>query len=405
MRTSRLLFVSLLAIVSLLLAACQPTATPAAPAASPEATTAVEPTTAVTGALTLWHSYHTGGAEEQALTQVVDMARQQFPDAEISVLAIPFDQVFNKWETEVAAGSGPDMFIAPNDNLGKEVRAGLLEPVDASLLGEGLYPIAIEGMTVDGKLYAVPESLKAVALYYNSESIETPPTTTDELLQLVKDGKVLVLNQNPYHNFGFWSAFGEGFFAEDGTCDAGGGLTAAMEYLVELKEAGARFETDGSKADTMFRTGEADMIINGPWAFGDYRADVGDKLGVAPMPAGPAGPAGPLTGVDGWYVNPNGTNKESAVNLALFLTTQAAEQIYVDVAGHSPARTDVTIGDPLIAGFAESASNGYPRPQGTWFDNYWGPFGDQFTKIIEGTVEPAAGIEQACADMNAANGK
>ena len=36
----------------------------------------------------------------------------------------PFDQIFNKWRTEVAGGGGPDMFIAPNDSLGKDAREG-----------------------------------------------------------------------------------------------------------------------------------------------------------------------------------------------------------------------------------------------------------------------------------------
>ena len=44
------------------------------------------------------------------------------------MLQIPFDQVFNKWETEVAAGGGPDMFTVPNDNTGNQVRAQAAGP-------------------------------------------------------------------------------------------------------------------------------------------------------------------------------------------------------------------------------------------------------------------------------------
>ena len=38
---------------------------------------------------------------------------------------------------------------------------------------------------------------------------------------------------------------------------------------------------------------------NGNWALGDYKKALGDKLAVAPLPAGPAGPAAPMLGVDG----------------------------------------------------------------------------------------------------------
>ena len=75
--------------------------------------------------------------------------------------------------------------------------------------------------------------------------------------------------------------------------------------MKDLKAAGANFETDDAKANTLFQQGNVDMAINGPWVLGNYKKDLGDKLGVAPMPAGPDGAATPLAGVDYWYVNPN----------------------------------------------------------------------------------------------------
>ncbi len=237
----------------------------------------------------------------------------------------------------------------------------------------------------------------------------TPPTTTDELLQLVKDGKKLVLNQNAYHNFGFWSAFGGQLVDDTGKCTADqGGFTEAMQYLLDLKTAGSDngwnvFETDGSKADTLFRQGQADMIINGPWVLGDYSTDLGDKLGVVPMPAGPAGPSAPLTAPDGFYINPNSSNQQTAVDLAVAITSQANETIYTDMAGHVPSRGDVTISDPLVQGFADASSTGYARPQSAWFDNYWTPFGDLITKVLEAQSTPADGVKEACDAMNKAN--
>jgi len=404
----RLLIVSMLLIASMLLAACQ--ATPAAQPTSVPATT-VPPTAAkacdVKGEVTLWHSYHTGGSEEVAINQLIDQLKKDCPEAKINVLAIPFDQIFNKWETEVAAGGGPDMFVAPNDNLGKEMRADLVLALDDKLAGklDKVAKTGIDGMTVEGKIYGVPQLFKAVALYYNKDKVATAPATTDELLAMVKDKKAtIVLNQNAYHNFGFWPAFGP-VLGADGTCTPNTGLDKAFQYLVDLKAAGGLFETDGGKADTMFRQGQVDMIINGPWVLGDYKKDLGDKLGVAPIPAGPGGKAGPLTGVDGFFVNPNSKNVDGSVALALYITSAAGQGVYANVAGDVPVRTDVDIKDPLVKAFAEASASGYPRPQLAWFDNYWGPFGDQITKVLEGKSTAADGATAACADMNKANGK
>src|SRR5262245_40289553 len=130
-----------LTLLALLLAACggggastAPTAAPA-PAAAPTAAPAAEAPTAapaaaggagkITGEVTLWHAYGAGGAEEAAINQLINKAKADNPDAKITVLEVPFDQIFKKFETESATGGGPDMFIAPNDSLGSEVRAGL----------------------------------------------------------------------------------------------------------------------------------------------------------------------------------------------------------------------------------------------------------------------------------------
>ena len=72
----------------------------------------------MTGEITLWNAYGTGSAEEKALTEALAALAKKQPDLKVNVLQIPFDQVFNKWTTEVAAGGGPEMFTAPNDQTG-----------------------------------------------------------------------------------------------------------------------------------------------------------------------------------------------------------------------------------------------------------------------------------------------
>ncbi|MBA3469652.1 MAG: ABC transporter substrate-binding protein, partial [Herpetosiphonaceae bacterium] len=49
------------------------------------------------------------------------------------------------------------------------------------------------------------------------------------------------------------------------------------------------------------------------------------------------------------------------------------------------------------------AKTGVARPQDKAFSNYWGPFGDVFTKAIEGGDDAKTTIAEACAAMDAAN--
>jgi len=394
---------SILLLSAMLLAACAPQATPTA---EPVATEAAP--TGPTGEVTLWHAYQTGSAEETTLATLIANAKSEYPGMTINVLQIPFSEIFNKYQTEVASGGGPDMFVAPNDDLGNWTRGGIVTDVSADLAGKlgAVSQVGQDGMKVDSMMYGVPESAKAVALYYNKDLVQTVPTTTDELLQMVKDGKILINVLGAYHLFGWSGAFGGQLLDETNKCIADqGGWTEFMQYLVDLKAAGAVFEPDYGKAETPFRQGQAAFFVNGPWALADYKKDLGDKLGVAPMPAGPSGPATPLNGIDGFYLNPNTKNKEGALALAMFLTNQESSQIYTDSAGHVPIRNDVTAADALVAEFAKASSTGYPRPQSAEFANYWAPFGDMFTKVLEGAISPADGVAEACAAMNAASGK
>jgi arabinogalactan oligomer/maltooligosaccharide transport system substrate-binding protein len=390
MKKHALTLVAALVILGLVLSAC-------GPAAAPEAS----------GEVTLWHAYQTGSAEEDTLTELIENARAEFPDMTINVLQIPFDQIFNKWQTEVAAGGGPDMFVAPNDDLGNMSRAGLVENLDSYLEGklDHTSQVGVDGMKVDGVLFGVPESAKAVALYYNKSLVATPPATTDELLQMVKDGAPMTFFIGAYHMFGWSGSFGGQLLDSDNKCIADqGGWAEALEYLLALKDAGATFDADYGVAEAPFRNGESAFFVNGPWALADYQADLGDDLGVAPIPKA-TGNANPLNGIDGFYINPNSANKEAAVGLALFLVSKDSSQIYTNKAGHVPIRDDVEPADDLNAGFAQASATGLPRPQSVEFGNYWAPFGDLFTKVIEGVSAPEEAVNEACAAMNAANEK
>jgi arabinogalactan oligomer/maltooligosaccharide transport system substrate-binding protein len=409
---------SIVAGMAIIAAACSSPSTSTAPSTAPEST-APEPSAsgsaaaaALTGEVTLWHSYGSGGGETGALNTVLDKVRAANPDLTINVVEQPFDQIFTKWRTDVAAGGGADMFVAPNDDLGKDAREESIADLDEYLAGnpalEGYLPVAIDGSKVDGKFYMVPESLKAVALWYDKSAIATPPADSDALLAAVKDGSVKVgINQGVYHQFGWTGAFGGQLMDASGKCTADqGGFAEAFAYLKSLKDAGATFNTDGNALKSAFQTGAINAIIDGPWQTADFRTALGDKLAVTVIPAGPSGAANPFTGTDGWYINPNLEPDQAklAVDVALALTAPESEQVFVDDAGHVPANPTVTVSDPITKGFADAAEAGLPRPQNAQFGNWWGPFGDALNKVIDTGADPATAVKDACALMNEANG-
>lgn len=388
MQKKTLTLVSILLIAAFALAACAP------------ATQAPAEVTEVT----FWHAYGTGSAEETTLAKILAQAETDLPQYKINVLQVPFNDIYNKYRTDVAAGGGPDMFIAPNDSLGDDARAGLIADITDLAAGKlGAYaPLSVEGMSVDGKLYGIPESLKAVAFWYNKDLLPEAPKTTAELQALMEGGTAISLSYGCYHHYGFFGAFGGQIFDADWKVVADqGGVADAMDYLNSLYQISVANGWPKNDSDGLapFTEGKVAAITNGNWAMGDYKTALGDKLAVAPLPSGPGGPANPMLGVDGFYFSPNSANKEAALEVALYLTGQNAQLLMMNEAGHVPARTDVEISDPLIQGLVDAFATGFVRPQVPELGLYWSNFCGT-DEVFEKGVSAADWVATGTANSN-----
>ena len=177
---------ALAGIVGLVAAACGAGATPTpAPAtAGPTGAASAAPTAAaLSGTLTIWEAYGASGTtEKDAFDKIVSQVKAANPGLTVNVLDVPFNNLFSKFETSASTGT-PDMYIAPNDSLPSEARNGLLADVSdlAATLKAAPYntsDVAMNAAMVDGKLYEIPESMKAVELFYRTDMLATAPATT-----------------------------------------------------------------------------------------------------------------------------------------------------------------------------------------------------------------------------------
>jgi arabinogalactan oligomer/maltooligosaccharide transport system substrate-binding protein len=385
MKRTIFVMISIMVAATMLLSACAP-----------------KPVTKTT--VTFWHAYGTGSAEETALTAVLAQAAVDLPQYTINVLQVPFNDIYNKYRTDVAAGGGPDMFVAPNDSLGDDARANLIADITDLVSGKlnDYAPLSVQGMSVDGKIYGVPESLKAVVFWYNKSMLATPPATTAELQALFEGGTPIAITFGCYHLWGFYNDFGGQIFDSNWKviADQGTGVTDAMTYLNNLYQIAKTNGWPKTDSDGLapFTEGTIAAITNGNWAMGDYQTALGDNLGVAPLPAGPSGVAQPLLGVDGYYINPNSANKAAAIEVALYLTGAKAETSMMG-AGHVPAITTATITNPLLQGLSDAFKNGYVRPQVTQLGLYWSNFCGM-DQVFEQGVAPAEWVATGSANAN-----
>ncbi|HEY7130975.1 MAG TPA: extracellular solute-binding protein [Candidatus Limnocylindrales bacterium] len=367
----------------------------------------------LTGSLTIWEAYGaSGSAEKTAFDTIVANVKTANPGLTVNVTDVPFNNLFSNFETQAGTGGGPDMYIAPNDSLPTEARNGLLADVSdlADTLKAAPYnssDVAMSASMVDGKLYEIPESMKAVELFYNKEALPTAPASTDDWkANASKLGWVYGANGGgAYYAWGIYQSFGGKILADDGKCAATAttGVADSYKWLQDLKAAGMKFYQNDNDAKADLLSGKIAGFIDGPWQSGDLSKALGDKLAVAEGPKG-TGEWGPMTAPDGFYINAASPNVDLAKQFALQFLLPENEQVFAD-AGHLPANTTIQPKDPIAQSFAALMPKGFARPTAKELNNYWGNFGNAIVAVIDKGTDPTTAVADACTAMDKANGK
>ncbi|OGO06546.1 MAG: hypothetical protein A2Y73_03240 [Chloroflexi bacterium RBG_13_56_8] len=363
--------------------------------------------------ITLWHSW-TDANEVALLNATIAAYIEANPEQKVDLLAVPFDQLKNKFTTEASTGGGPDLLIGPKDWIGELTTANLIAPLDtvaADTLAE-LNPAAVEANKFQGKVMALPESVEAVVLWYNKELVANPPTNTEDLLSIAQESG-LALNTGFYHSVGFLFGFGGQIFDDNqkAILDQGSGVVDYLNYMAEAKGTqGVIADSDGGKLDAAFKDKLVGMIFNGPWATGDYSGALGaENLGIAaPLKITKSGGVfSPFLGTKNVFLSANSEGDKQAAAL-VFLKTIVSPDIqenYAVKAGHIPSNKSVSVDDPIVAGIIEQTLSASYFPNEPEMGAVWGPSGDMITKVIEGKSSAADAVAEATGLINTANQK
>jgi len=404
---SWILFVTLL-ISTLVLAGCGGAA-PSEPAAEapPEEAEAPsgEPVT-----ISIWHGYIE--TEEETFSQAVADFMAANPNVKIDVLAVPFDELQNKFQTEVAAGSGPTLVTGPQDRMAGYAEADLLATLDESVpFLKDLVPASVEGGKVADRLVGIPINNKVVAMFYNKSMIDQPPEDFDQLLAMAAENG-LAITANWFHNYMWGPAFGSKFFDENSKViiDSPEGAKA-YGFLKEVCESeGVTCDANDGDMDTLFRQGQVAFRIQGPWASGDAINDLGaDNVGVVAVPEIPgAGSPRPWNQSEMISMNVDASPEETAAAMSFieYLTSAEVQKEFLNKANWIPANASVdTSSNPVVGGFLSQVPSSDPFPVVQELGATWDPMGDAITKILEGVAPPHDALSEAAELINTANNK
>jgi maltose-binding protein MalE len=405
------ILISLIIMSSMVLSAC--TSTAAQPTATTAAAAPTNTAAPVAVTLTVWHGFT--GAEQDTLTTAISNFEAANPGITVTTLAVPFDQLQNKFTTEASTGGGPDVFFGPKDWIGTLANSNLISSLDDISTQIGLDKLvsgSVDANKFKGKIYALPDSSDLMALWYNKKLLPTPPTTSDELLaDAAKAG--LAINYGFYNAAGFIFAEGGQLFDSNQKCilDQGTGTADALNWLLQAYKApGVHMDTNGSNLSALFKAGTVAMIFDGEWSTGDYVTALGaDNLGIAPpITMSPSGkPFAPFGGVKDVYLSANskGDARNAAIKFLAFFSQPDTQALFAQKAGYIPTNTSAQVTDPITLGFINQSQSTTYFPNEPEMGAVWTPAGDMITKVLTAGVAPADAVTSAVTTINAANNK
>jgi maltose-binding protein MalE len=292
--------------------------------------------------ITLWTQMD---PEERArFEENLAVFRASHPGVEVEYVPYDTENLRQQFQTAAAAGGGPQVIFGPSDQVGPLSLIGVLKPLD-EVLPAGFFdrfvPQALD--TLEGHLWAAPDQVgNHLTLVYNRALVPDPPETWGEFLATAKritrpaaGGKParygFAMNMTePYWLAPFLAGYG-GWVMDDErrpTLDTPA-MREALRLLADLKNRSGVMprESDYQVAETLFKEGQAAMIVNGPWSWGAYRK-AGIDVGVAPIMQLPNGRwAQPMTASKGYSISANVPDADLPVVIELvsFLTSPEAQ--------------------------------------------------------------------------------
>ena len=143
------------------------------------------------------------------------------------------------------------------------------------------------------------------------------------------------------------------------------------------------------------------MIVDGSWSFSEYDTLFDDNLGVARMPSGPSGSANPFVFTNTFYVNPNSTNKDVALDLIKYLTNQESVTKFMNEAFLIPAREDVQINNTYMKEFKQAIDYGTVIPNDDSYESVLYAFNTLFDYVLLNDSSLVEGTDAACEQLHA----
>lgn len=292
-------------------------------------------------------------SEISVLKNVIEEYERKNPSIKIELIHIP-KNYFQKLQLLFASGLEPDIIFLNNQNLKLYSSAGLLEDLSAFFDTSGFFKQAVESLSDNGNLYAVPRDVSGLVVYYNKDIFSSAgvspadiKTFSDfiDLCQKLKNDKYYLFNieDNPVYFLSFLSAFGAGILSDDGNeviLDNEESLNALNLYSSFIHKhnfSPSKSQIGSMTPAQMFISGKLAMYFSGRWVVPKFRETVSFDWDVFEFPSD----NGLYSDASGWALSKKSKVKCEALRFTEYLSSREVSVKFTQSGLIIPARKDV----------------------------------------------------------------
>ena len=369
--------------------------------------------------ITFWH-YMSEDKEGQFVNAAVDEFNNSQDEVYVEAQYLPRDELMKQYTIGVVSGDLPDVGMVDNPDHNSYASMGVFEDItdlyqnsDDQHFLEG----SIGSCYYEGKLYGVPWGNNCLGLFYNKTLLDEAgievPTTWSEL-----EAACEKLTTDSCYGLAI-SAIGN----EEGTfqympwlLSAGGSVydlgsdasKESMTYLKGLIDKGyinkECVNWTQADAEKQFASGQAAMMINGPWQFSGLSSDAPDlEYGVAQVPKADNGDYASILGGENIGIC-TGANVDAAWKFISWITSKEKSAEICKSIGRLSPRDDVDsdalyADDPNWQIFAEIMPNAQSRgPAANWPELSQAVYTAQ-QQVFTGQKDVDAAMDEAAATV------
>ena len=316
-------------------------------------------------------------------------------------------------------------------------RAGWIRPLDAvftSAMQTDFLPNALDAVTYDELVWAVPWNVDAGLLYYRKDLLRKyhrlPPRTWDELIETAK---IIMSGERDQRLQGFvwqgrqyeglicdamefiWGNGGHVLEPNTGVADltnsATVGAISFMRDLIHHHKVSPEVVTTSDEEATrhMFGTGRAIFMRNWPYAWVLLQRDgssVQGKVGIAPLPTFGSYPH--VSTLGGWHLGiaKNSQHPEEAWTFIEFLTSHHAQQVMALRVGIQASRTavyqdpELNAAQPFLADLQPMLFSARPRPVTPFYPMVSQILQSEFSAVLANVRDPHVAMRSAEQQIN-----